>query len=144
MPYSMRPLILFLWTCKMPEMGGIKAVELLRERERKSGQHTPVIAMTAHAMQGDRERCLTAGMDDYLSKPIQAHSLFNAIERTLRHESMSATPSPETPEEQMDSCNDNPCDPTPANMIFDREMLLEQLAMTMNSSPKSSNFFWLI
>jgi CheY-like chemotaxis protein len=67
----------------MPEMDGFEATRRLRERERDTGAHLPVVAMTANAMEGDRERCLAAGMDDYLSKPIQTRDLFNAIERQL-------------------------------------------------------------
>jgi PAS domain S-box-containing protein len=118
---------LVLMDVQMPEMGGLKAVEFLRARERQSGQHIPVIAMTAHAMQGDRERCLTAGMDDYLSKPIQIQTLFSAIERAMRLESKTMAPSRDIPEDKMESCSDDPCGPIPANMIFDRNAVLEQL-----------------
>jgi HPt (histidine-containing phosphotransfer) domain-containing protein len=102
-------------------------VELLRARERQSGQHIPVIAMTAHAMQGDRERCLTAGMDDYLSKPIQSQMLFSAIARAVRFESNPRPPRRNRPEDEMDNRNDDLCGPTPADLIFDRNAVLEQL-----------------
>jgi len=118
---------LVLMDVQMPEMGGLKAVEFLRARERQSGQHIPVIAMTAHAMQGDRERCLTAGMDDYLSKPIQTQTLLSAIERAVRLESHTMAPSRDLPENEMESRSDDPYGPTPANMIFDRDAVLEQL-----------------
>jgi len=64
---------------QMPEMGGFEAVGIIREREKATGAHIPIIAMTAHALKGDRERCLEAGMDAYVSKPIQARLLFEAI-----------------------------------------------------------------
>ena len=63
----------------MPEMDGFEAVAAIRTREEKTGSHIPIIAMTAHAMKGDRERCLTAGMDAYISKPIQPNELIQAI-----------------------------------------------------------------
>src|SRR5262249_36818501 len=63
-----------------PERGGFEAPAATRARERQTGGHVRVIAMTAHAMKGDRERCLAAGMDGYVSKPIQASELFEAVE----------------------------------------------------------------
>jgi len=73
---------LVLMDLQMPEMGGLEATAAIRERERKSGgAHLRIVAMTAHAMSGDRERCLASGMDDYLSKPIDPAILFEAVER---------------------------------------------------------------
>ena len=68
----------------MPELDGFAVVKAIRERERVTGAHLPVIALTARSRQEDREDCLSAGMDDYLSKPIQAAQLFAAIERQLQ------------------------------------------------------------
>jgi len=68
--------------CQMPEMDGFEATQEIRRRE-SSGLHRPIIAMTANAMQGDRERCLHAGMDDYVSKPIRKADLIEALERHL-------------------------------------------------------------
>ena len=66
---------LVLMDLQMPEMDGLQATAALRAREKHSGTHVPVVALTAHAMQGDRERCLAAGMDGYLSKPIRPQEL---------------------------------------------------------------------
>ena len=66
---------------QMPEMDGFEATAAIRRREQATGRHVPIIAMTAHAMKGDRERCLEAGMDGYVSKPIQARTLYEALER---------------------------------------------------------------
>ncbi len=71
---------LALMDLQMPEMDGLEATAIIRARERNSGRHLPIIAMTAHALKGDRERCLQAGMDGYTSKPIDAEELFAAIE----------------------------------------------------------------
>jgi two-component system sensor histidine kinase/response regulator len=70
-----------LMDVQMPDMNGIEAIATIRAREQVSGAHLPVIAVTAHAMPGDREHCLEAGMDDYLAKPFRSRELFDAIER---------------------------------------------------------------
>jgi len=66
---------------QMPEMDGIEATEVIRERERESGGHLPIIAMTANAMKGDQKRCLAAGMDDYIAKPVRSRELFATLEK---------------------------------------------------------------
>ena len=70
---------LVLMDVQMPEMDGFEATGIIRAREKSSGTHLPIIAMTAHTMKGDEERCLAAGMDGYVSKPIQVEQLFAAI-----------------------------------------------------------------
>jgi len=67
----------------MPEMDGLEATRRLRGLTGQRNQRVPVVAMTANAMQGDRDRCLGAGMDDYLTKPIRAHQLRIALQQWL-------------------------------------------------------------
>jgi len=75
---------MILMDVEMPVMDGLQATALIREREETSGRHVPIIALTAYAMKGDRERCLAAGMDAYLSKPIRYQDLLETIQRLVR------------------------------------------------------------
>ncbi len=70
---------LVLMDVQMPKMDGFEATRAIRDHEAKAGGHVPIVAMTAHAMEGDRERCLAAGMDDYIAKPIRSSQLFSTI-----------------------------------------------------------------
>jgi CheY-like chemotaxis protein/anti-sigma regulatory factor (Ser/Thr protein kinase) len=77
------PVDLVLMDVQMPEMDGFEATARIRQQEQTTGQHLPIIAMTAYAMQGDRERCLQAGMDGYVSKPICTQELLVTIEHIM-------------------------------------------------------------
>jgi two-component system, sensor histidine kinase and response regulator len=82
---------------------------MIRQRERETGRHVPIIAMTAHTMQGDRERCLEAGMDGYVSKPIRAQELYETIEQLLES---APAPAPQAHT------------PSQVRTVFDREAAL--------------------
>ena len=76
---------LVLMDAQMPVMDGFEATAAIRRLEENTRAHIPIIAMTAHAMVGDRQRCLQAGMDGYIAKPVHAHELFETIETVLAH-----------------------------------------------------------
>jgi signal transduction histidine kinase/DNA-binding response OmpR family regulator len=108
---------LILMDVQMPEMGGLKATADIRKREQERGGRIPIIAMTAHAMTGDRERCLAAGMDGYVSKPVQAEVLFQAIEELVPDAAEGASPPPPR------LCSGQASHEIP---VFDRGKALEQ------------------
>ena len=90
------PYALILMDCQMPELDGYGAARAIRQREQADGApHIPIIALTANAMRSERERCLAAGMDDYLTKPIRIEALISAMRRWLRGQ--TAGPAPEPP-----------------------------------------------
>ena len=83
-----------LMDVQMPNMSGLEAASAIRARERATGKHVPIVAMTAHAMKGDQERCLEAGMDGYISKPIQPSQMMDAIARVTSPAGESTEPAP--------------------------------------------------
>lgn len=76
---------LVLMDVEMPDMSGFEVTAAIREQEGVTGKHTPIIAVTAHAMKGDMDRCLAAGMDGYLAKPVKSAELFEAIEKFAKN-----------------------------------------------------------
>lgn len=89
---SERSFAAVLMDCQMPELDGYETTREVRRLE-QGGQRTPIIAMTANSMQGDRERCLAAGMDDYLTKPLRAHALKDALTHWITKPAVGSTPS---------------------------------------------------
>jgi signal transduction histidine kinase/PleD family two-component response regulator len=100
---------------QMPEMDGFEATRCIREIEQNLGRHTPIVAMTAHAMTGDRERCLAGGMDDYISKPLRKPELMALLERIHALRKAAQAPAP----------NEH-CANAEAASLFSRERLLEE------------------
>jgi PAS domain S-box-containing protein len=87
---------LVLMDVQMPEMGGLEATQLIREKEKSTGEHLPIVAMTAHAMSGDRERCIASGMDGYLAKPIDPKSFLQTVEGISQQVAQTGSTRPET------------------------------------------------
>ena len=83
---------LVLMDVQMPEMDGLEATNTIRSWERSTGGHIPIVGMTAHAMKGDRDRCIRAGMDDYVTKPVRAAQLFDAIVATVTNAQEGGSP----------------------------------------------------
>lgn len=102
---------LILMDMQMPEMGGVEATQKIREHERQRGGHVPIVAMTANAMAGDREECLAAGMDNYLSKPIKPEFLKTLLDTVI--DGVATLPDEEP-------------QPLPAAISFDYRAALEQ------------------
>jgi PAS domain S-box-containing protein len=88
---------LILMDVQMPELNGFEATSAIRAMERETGRRTPIVAITAHAMAGDRERCLEAGMDAYISKPVRAYELYAAIETLGRRRPAVKSPAAASP-----------------------------------------------
>src|SRR6516225_8745088 len=108
---------------QMPEMGGFDATAAIRAREGEGGDRIPIIAMTAHAMKGDRERCLAAGMDEYVTKPLDSRRLCAVVEDLAG----GRTPSDSaTIDGDVDATGaDGPLDGALARVGGDRELLAE-------------------
>jgi CheY-like chemotaxis protein len=88
---------------QMPGMDGFEATAAIRQLERRRGGHTPIVALTAHAMKGDRERCLAAGMDDYIAKPIDWEHLFKLLKRVAGQHVSRAAPAEPAPAPRADA-----------------------------------------
>jgi len=86
------PVDLVLMDVQMPELDGLEATAAIRQKEKTTGGHLPVYALTAHAMKGDRERCLAAGMDGYITKPIRIEELEQLLENLSRTAERQAVP----------------------------------------------------
>ncbi len=103
---------LVLMDVEMPEMGGFETTAAIRAIEKKAGGHLPIVAMTAHALKGDRERCLAAGMDGYVSKPIQARELWQVLAELVPGEAADEAAAPAA---------------GPVAEVLDREVALERV-----------------
>ena len=122
---------LVLMDVQMPDMDGIEATRVIREKEKTTSKHIPIIAMTAHAMKGDRERCLAAGMDGYIAKPIRPAELYAGIAPYLRPPETTLV-IPPLPAEA--ACID--WQAAWANMEGDRELMSELARLFLDELPQ--------
>jgi signal transduction histidine kinase/ligand-binding sensor domain-containing protein/DNA-binding response OmpR family regulator len=123
---------LVLMDVQMPVMDGLETTRAIREREEKTGEHLPIVAMTAHAMKGDRERCLSAGMDDYVSKPIQTAELL----RTLRRAASKKAAADSRDHGQAASTSAHPLDVALQRLEGDKEVLAEIVSLFLADTPQ--------
>jgi signal transduction histidine kinase/DNA-binding response OmpR family regulator len=117
--WGTEPFDLIFMDVQMPVMGGFEATSAIRQKEAKTGTHIPIVAMTAHAMKGDREKCLAASMDGYIPKPISVEDLLATIDVVMGHAELQRR----SPESETSSV------PSPAynSSLVDRDALLRQV-----------------
>jgi len=128
------PFDLILMDVQMPVMDGLEATRLIRQREKNSGKHIPIVALTAHAMKGDKEMCLDAGMDGYLSKPLRKDELISVI-RDLMFSQRSARSNSRSFQKESGDVFDYK--KTMAAVDGDIEFLKEVVGLFIENIPKS-------
>ncbi|HEX2978630.1 MAG TPA: response regulator, partial [Anaerolineaceae bacterium] len=116
---------LVLMDCRMPEMDGFEATRIIREAELSTGLHVPIVAMTANAVQGDREACLAAGMDDYISKPVRFEDLKKTLARWY----------PEGTSLALDERGNATPTPTAGEAVLDAEVIAGIRSLQMDGEP---------
>src|SRR5262245_20321471 len=119
------PFDIVLMDVQMPEMGGFEATAAIRKKEETAGGHLPIVAMTAHAMKGDRERCLAGGMDEYLTKPLDSRRLYELVETLTANTGAAAAPADMVITEQV-----------LARVGGDRELLAEISRLFVDDAPR--------
>ena len=131
------PFDVILMDVQMPDMDGFEATAAIRRRERATGRHTPIVAMTAHAMAGDRERCLAAGMDAYVSKPLRPDDLLATIDGFFTAKSGdAAAPAASSPRRPHSPRRPSTARRCSTNFGHNRTLLAEVITVFLSEAPK--------
>jgi two-component system, sensor histidine kinase and response regulator len=134
------PFDLILMDVQMPEMDGLEATRSIRERESHVGGHIPIVALTAHAMKGDRDRCLAVGMDAYVTKPIRSKELARVIQEALNQQltsrTLGAVEATDATSEELASHGCHNWDQALSALQGDRKLLAELIEIFREECPK--------
>ncbi len=128
------PFDVILMDIQMPGMDGFEATSAIRQMEQSTGRHVPIIALTAHAMSGDREACLAAGMDAYLAKPLRPRELVQLVESITTGSNIATSP-PSYSEKKDTAKPEFDFDAALESLDHDMELLLEQMQFFLNDGP---------
>jgi two-component system sensor histidine kinase/response regulator len=128
---------LIVMDAQMPELDGFEAAALIREREKATGKHIPILAMTAHALKGDRERCLAAGMDAYVPKPVRAKEFQEIIESLVTKARSHPAPSPPINPPGQNQAVEFETEAVLARMSGDTELLSEVVGLFASDFPRA-------
>ncbi len=133
------PYDLVLMDVQMPEMDGLEATRKIRDpATRLSNPQVPIVAMTAHAMKSDRDRCLEAGMNDYIAKPVRPRELLAVIDRLLGDRQAMPMPAPVV---EVVAVTPSPCPPFTGPLVFNRQDMVSRLGDNPESIRNIANIF---
>jgi len=132
--WRQQPFDVILMDVRMPGIDGLQATQIIRQEETRTGRHVPIVALTAHALKGDQEKCLAVGMDSYLSKPLRPKELVAVVEAVARGQTSGAsaqeTPSPSPAPLEYDFQK------ALESMDYDESLLIQQMQFFLKDAPE--------